>query len=368
MKDGKGKIIASGGLVGILAALLVKFGNPVNMGICVACFFRDIAGGLGLHRAAVVQYLRPEVPGFILGAFGMAKAKGEFKPRGGSSPLLRFILGFFLMIGALVFLGCPLRMILRLANGDLNALLGLFGYVAGIWVGIQFLKQGFSLGKSIKQPAVSGYTMPVFGVAILLLLLAAPAFIFFSESGPGSMAAPILLALGAGLAVGAVLQRTRLCTAGGIRDIILIKDYHYLWGLIGIFVFALIGNLLFNFETFKIGFTDQPIAHNDHLWNFLGMALAGIAAALLGGCPLRQSILAGEGDTDAAVTILGLTAGAAFAHNFGLAASPAGATLNGKVAVVIGIIVVLAIGYGVVKSVAQKASEGKAKGGISANV
>lgn len=368
MKDDKVKIVASGGLIGILAALLVKFGNPVNMGICVACFFRDIAGGLGLHRAAVVQYLRPEIPGFILGSFGMAKAKGEFKSRGGSSPLLRFILGFFLMVGALVFLGCPLRMILRLANGDLNALVGLFGYVAGIWIGIQFLKQGFTLGKSTKQAAVSGYTMPFVAIALLILLLTAPAFIFFSESGPGSMAAPVVLALGAGLAVGAVLQRTRLCTAGGIRDIMLIKDFHYLWGLIGIFVFALLGNLIFNFETFKIGFEGQPIAHNDHLWNFLGMALAGIAAVLLGGCPLRQSILAGEGDTDATVTIFGLMAGAAFAHNFGLAASAQGVGLNGKVAVVIGLVIVLSIGYGVVKAAAEKAAEIKAKGGVGANV
>ncbi|AKL94396.1 putative selenium metabolism protein, YedE family [Clostridium aceticum] len=368
MQEGKSKIIVSGGLVGLLAALLVKFGNPVNMGICVACFFRDIAGGLGLHRAAAVQYLRPEISGFILGSFGMAKIKGEFKSRGGSSPLLRFVLGFFLMIGALVFLGCPLRMILRLANGDLNALLGLFGYVAGIWIGIQFLKQGFTLGKNTKQTAISGYTLPGFAIAILIFLLAAPAFIFFSESGPGSMTAPIVLALAAGLVVGAVLQRTRLCTAGGIRDILLIKDYHYLWGLIGIFVFALLGNLLFNFDTFKIGFQDQPIAHSDHLWNFLGMTLAGIAAVLLGGCPLRQSILAGEGDTDAAITIFGLMAGAAFAHNFSLAASPQGVGLNGKVAVIIGLFVVLAIGYGVVKSVTHHRETLNTKGGIETNV
>lgn len=367
MWDDKGKIIASGGLVGLLAALLVKFGNPVNMGICVACFFRDIAGGLGLHRASVVQYLRPEIPGFILGSFGMAKAKGEFKPRGGSNPLIRFVLGFFLMIGALVFLGCPLRMILRLANGDLNALMGLFGYVFGIWIGIQFLKQGFTLGKSSKQVPVSGYTMPVFAIVILIFLLTAPAFIFFSESGPGSMTAPIMLALIAGLVVGGVLQRTRLCTAGGIRDIILIKDYHYLWGLIGIFIFALLGNLILNFDTFKIGFVDQPIAHNDHLWNFLGMSLAGIAAILLGGCPLRQTILAGEGDTDAAVTILGLIAGAAFSHNFGLAGSPKGVGINGKIAVIIGLIIVLTIGYSVVKSVSIKTTFKKSKGGVGVN-
>ena len=48
-----GPIIA-GVAVGILAPLLVLLGNPGNMGICVACFERDIAGALGFHRAAIV--------------------------------------------------------------------------------------------------------------------------------------------------------------------------------------------------------------------------------------------------------------------------------------------------------------------------
>ncbi len=52
-------IISVGSFIGILAVLLQKWGNPGNMGICVACFERDIAGSIGLHRAALVQYLRP---------------------------------------------------------------------------------------------------------------------------------------------------------------------------------------------------------------------------------------------------------------------------------------------------------------------
>ena len=38
----------TGGILGLLAVLLVKLGNPGNMGFCVACFTRDIAGALGL--------------------------------------------------------------------------------------------------------------------------------------------------------------------------------------------------------------------------------------------------------------------------------------------------------------------------------
>ena len=59
-------IIVTGAVIGILAIILQYNGNPPNMGICVACFERDIAGALGLQRAAIVQYLRPEIIGLVL--------------------------------------------------------------------------------------------------------------------------------------------------------------------------------------------------------------------------------------------------------------------------------------------------------------
>src|SRR5699024_10511570 len=113
-----------------------------------------------------------------------------------------------------------------------------------------------------------------------------------------------------------------------------------------------------NFETFNLGFTGQPIAHDNHIWNFLGMTLVGLCSAFLGGCPIRQTILASQGDSDAAVTVFGLIVGAAFAHNFGLAASGDGVPTNGKIAVIIGIVLVLAIAYSIVvgKSKAQSKS------------
>jgi hypothetical protein len=42
------------------------------------------------------------------------------------------------MIGALVFLGCPWRAMLRLAGGDGNAIFGLLGLIGGIWIGTLF--------------------------------------------------------------------------------------------------------------------------------------------------------------------------------------------------------------------------------------
>lgn len=342
MQD-KRLIIINGLIVGLLAVLLVKFGNPVNMGICIACFIRDIAGGLGLHRAELVQYIRPEIIGIVLGAFLMSYGKKEFNARGGSSPLVRFVLGFIVMIGALMFLGCPLRMVLRIAGGDLNAVVGLIGFAAGIYIGIIFLNKGFTLKRTYTLNKAEGFLLPAINIGLLILLLAAPTFIFFSQKGPGSMHAPIFLALVAGLIVGGFAQRTRMCMVGGIRDLILFKDWYLISGFIAIFVAALLGNIAIG--KFTIGFVKQPVAHNDALWNFLGMGLAGFGSVLLGGCPLRQLILAGEGNIDSAITVLGMLVGAAFAHNFKLASTPDGPTPNGKIAVIIGFIIVALIGY-----------------------
>lgn len=343
MGDKKG-IIFTGAVVGIIAVLLVKFGNPANMGFCIACFLRDISGALGLQRAEVVQYIRPEIIGLVLGAFLMAFGKKEFKARGGSSPFIRFILGFIVMIGTLMFLGCPLRMILRIAGGDLNAIIGLVGFAAGILVGIFFLNKGFSLKRSYTLNKFEGFLLPAVNLGLLIFLISAPAgIIFFSAKGPGSMHAPVWIALIAGLIVGALAQRTRLCMVGGIRDLVLFKDWYLISGFIAIFAAALIGNAIFGFV--KIGFMEQPVAHTDWLWNFLGMALAGFGSVLLGGCPLRQLILSGEGNIDSVMAVLGMVFGAAFAHNFKLASSAQGPTLNGKIAVIIGLILVAAIAY-----------------------
>jgi len=326
-------IILSGAIVGLISVLLVKLGNPMNMGMCIACFIRDIAGGLGLHRAEVVQYIRPEVIGLVMGAFGIAIYSKEFDAKGGSSPFTRFILGIAVMVGALVFLGCPLRMVLRLAGGDLNALFGIAGFVGGILLGILFLNKGFSLKRSYKLSKAEGLMFPAVFAGLFVLLMAAPAFIFFSKEGPGSMHAPIFIALAAGLAVGVLAQKTRLCMVGGIRDLVMFKDTYLLSGFVAILVFAMIGNMAFGF--FKLGFAEQPVAHTDALWNFLGMALAGWGSVLLGGCPLRQLILAGEGNTDSAVAVMGMLVGAALSHNFGLASSPKGVTPAGQIAVII---------------------------------
>ncbi|MBN1176290.1 MAG: YedE-related selenium metabolism membrane protein [Dehalococcoidales bacterium] len=341
-------IIVGGVIFGVLGALMVNWGNPANMGICVACFLRDIAGAIGLHRAGVVQYIRPEIIGFILGAFITSFAFREYRARGGASPIIRFFMGAFVMIGALVFLGCPIRMMLRLAGGDLNAILGLVGLVIGVLIGIFFLKKGFNLGRATKMHPIVGWIIPVVMVGLLLFAIFKPGFIFQSESGPGAAFVPIAVAVVVGLVVGFLAQRTRMCFVGAWRDIFLVKDTYLFSGVAAFFIAALVTNYIAgNFGAGGIyhwGFTDQPVAHDNHLWNLLGMTLVGLAATLIGGCPLRNCILTGEGDTDAGMTVLGYIAGAAVAHNFLLASSPAGTGTWGPVAVIIGLAFCIVIG------------------------
>ena len=140
-----------------------------------------------------------------------------------------------------------------------------------------------------------------------------------------------------------------MCFVGGWRDLFLVKDSYLFSGIAAFFIAALVTNYATgNFAAdglYHWGFLNQPVAHSDHLWNFLGMGLVGLAATLIGGCPLRNLILSGEGDTDAGMTVLGYFAGAGIAHNFLLASSPKGTGDFGPIAVIIGLVFCVAIGF-----------------------
>ena len=346
------KLALSGVVIGLLVMLLAMSGNPANMAICVACFIRDAAGALKLHTAAPVQYFRPEIVGFVCGSFLISMATKEYRSTAGSAPMVRFLLGAVMMIGALVFLGCPLRMVLRMSAGDLNAYVALIGFAGGVATGSCFLKKGFSLGRAYETKPLSGAVLPVLLAALLVIGVATGAYAASTE-GPGSKHAPLLLALVVALVIGALAQKSRMCFAGSIRDVILMKNFDLLSIIAALFVVMTIYNIATG--NFHLSFSGQPIAHSQHLWNILGMYVVGFAAVLAGGCPLRQLILAGQGSSDSAVTFLGMLLGAAFAHNFNLvgsaakaatatdAAVPGGPAMPVKIAVIVCIVLLFVI-------------------------
>lgn len=359
-------VTLTGAFIGLVGVLLMLQGNPKNMGLCIACFIRDTAGALKLHTAAPVMYARPEIMGLILGAFVISLVTREFRARGGSSPLTRFFLGFMVMVGALVFLGCPLRMVLRMAAGDLNAWIGLVGFLLGVYVGSLFLKKGFSLGRTHKLNPFEGAIVPVLQVPLFIMVALASPLLAFSESGPGSMQASIWLALGLAFVIGILAQRSRICQAGGFRDLFMIGDPHLFWGNVGILVVAFVLNLAT--QNFNLGLYHQPVAHSQWIWNILGLAVVGMGSVLLGGCPMRQLVLTGTGNVDSAITLLGFFAGAAFSHNFGLASAAdayedggsnlvigGGTTANGRIAVIVSLVIMIAIGFIYTKRAKSKA-------------
>lgn len=347
----KGEILLAGAVIGLTAVLLQFAGNPANMGVCVACFLRDIAGALGLHRAEPVQYLRPELPAFVLGSLAAAWFGGEFRSRAGSAPMLRFFLGLAAMTGALVFLGCPWRVLLRLAGGDGNALFGLAGLLSGVFVGHRFAKSGFALPASQAQSTLAGLALPLVAVGLLaarFFLSPDPAagtlgWLWSSLKGPGAAHAPLWTALGGGLLIGVLAQRSRFCTVGSLRELFNLRQAHLIYGVATFLLAAFIGNLVLG--QWRPGFEVQPVAHTAALWNYLGMLVAGLAFSLAGGCPGRQLILVGEGSGDAGAFVLGMLTAAALAHNFGWASSPAGPGPNALAAVGVSLAFCLAVGF-----------------------
>ena len=339
--------IIAGVALGVVAALLVYAGNPGNMGICAACFLRDTSGALGLHRVQTLQYLRPELIGLIIGGFlaSLFWTK-EFAAKSSNGAFASFFLGIFAMIGALVFLGCPWRAFLRLGGGDMSALAGVFGLMAGVGVGLFFKSKGYKSQESVNVSKSIGYLPVIFAILLLLALvfglkLGENAPLFSSVSGPASLRANLWLSLLGGIVVGVFIQKSKFCSVGAFGRAFK-GDFSMFWGVLAIIIAASVVNLALG--QYKFGFTAQPIAHNDYIWNFLGMALSGLCFSLSEGCPGKHLVQMGTGNLHSGIFIIGMTAGAAFAHNFLLASSPAGITAFAPWAVGLGFIFAIYIG------------------------
>ena len=327
--------IFTGALLGFGGVYLVVAGNPANSGICVSCFMENMAGALQLHKNIRMSYIRPELIGFVLGSFIMALQSRRFRVTGASSPVLRFFFGLFLIVGCGIFIGCPIKMFLRLAAGDLTAVAATLGLIFGVWFGVRHVKAGFVLERPKELPRVQGFIIPVCAVLLLAFLFLDPSFIKAGEKGPAALRAPLPVSLLIGLAIGALAQRSGLCITGGIRNFCLARERTLLSGVITAFLVAVA--LSFVFGQFNWGMNGQPASHLSHGWTFLGMTLVGFASVLIDGCPFRQLIKAGQGDVDAAMATLGMLLGGALVYTWALGSTSAGPTFQGKIAVLVGL-------------------------------
>lgn len=345
------KFVIAGGIIGLGAVVLSYFGNPANTGICVSCFMRNVAGAIGLHDYERMQYMRPEIIAFVLGSFIAALAAREFRSVSGSSPLLRFFVGIILIVGCSVFIGCPIKMVLRVSAGDFSAVAGVIGLATGVWIGLSFLERGFRLGEPSKAPLANGLIIPIMMFIFLILLLFRSPFLSFSAKGSAALHAPVWMALAIGLLIGYVAQRTGFCITGGLARLFLwgpkeVKGCPKSTGLLlaigSLFITAMIASMLTG--QFSPGFHGQPSSNESYLWNFLGLVVVGFGSVLVKGCPLRQLVLSGQGDSDAGAAVMGMFAGAALVQKWGIAGTSAGTPLQGKIAVISALIFLIAAG------------------------
>jgi len=107
--------------------------------------------------------------------------------------------------------------------------------------------------------------------------------------------------LGVGLIVGYLAQRSRMCTIGGLRDYVLVRDTALLKGvgamLVGSWVvfgaLHLIDGSRVAHGVLAAGTTPSGI--RAVIAVLVGGILLGLIATFSGACPLRQHVLAGQG-------------------------------------------------------------------------
>lgn len=138
------------GLVAVGVEVFFNVKPPPAYGICVACHPRDLVNWLINHLFGTNWEIAPvsiTVPllttvGLVIGASIAARRNREFRWFSLGHRARSFSLGLLVMNAALIALGCPTRLLLLSAYGDLLGLVGVAGVIIGIIAGSWLLKKG----------------------------------------------------------------------------------------------------------------------------------------------------------------------------------------------------------------------------------
>jgi uncharacterized membrane protein YedE/YeeE len=109
-----------------------------------------------------------------------------------------------------------------------------------------------------------------------------------------------LSSLAVGAIVGYLGQRSRMCTIGGLRDFVLVRDTGLLKGVAAMLVaawvvFGAIGLIAGDAGRGLLTAGTTPSGLRAGVAILLGALVLGFVATLSGACPLRQHVLAGQG-------------------------------------------------------------------------
>ena len=142
-----------------------------------------------------------------------------------------------------------------------------------------------------------------------------------------------LLTLILGLIIGFLAQRSGFCSIGGMRDLFLFKHTRLFIGYLSLIASAFLSYMIFNaiiteaFPNFVLnGKTDllKPLpgapgglTNNAYvILAIIGGFMMGLLGVILGGCPLRQTIMGFEGNLKSIFFIIGMCVGAILFHTY----------------------------------------------------
>ncbi len=145
--------VTYGVVAGLLAVSVQVFFNvkpPPAYGICMACHPRDMVNWLLNHLTGSHWEIAPvsaTVPllttvGLLIGASIAASRAREYRWLSLGKRARSFLFGLLVMNAALIVTGCPTRLLLLSAYGEVMALVGVAGLVIGILCGTWLLKKG----------------------------------------------------------------------------------------------------------------------------------------------------------------------------------------------------------------------------------
>lgn len=138
------------GLMAVSVQVLLNVQPPPAYGICMACHTRDLVNWFANHLAGIRWEIAPvsttlpllTTVGVLIGATVAARRNREFRwlslGRRGRS----LICGILVINGAIVAVGCPTRLLLLSAYGEVLGLVGVAGVIGGIILGTLLLKKG----------------------------------------------------------------------------------------------------------------------------------------------------------------------------------------------------------------------------------
>jgi hypothetical protein len=137
------------GIMFVSAEAFLPLYPPAAYSFCLTCHVRDLVNTIVNHifvthfETAFIarRVIMLTSPALVIGAFLTSRAFGEYRRVKSESPLIFFLSGFAVMIVGILIFGCPTRIVIRTAYGDLYGIVGFAGLFGGVWIGTEVMKR-----------------------------------------------------------------------------------------------------------------------------------------------------------------------------------------------------------------------------------